>query len=70
MALCQHNAIVVVGTSVADERTFSIMKFVTVHWPSLTTHLELTVRAAEQTLFSMATITTRRVRIRWHMAQK
>ena len=49
------NAIEVVGTSVADERTFSILKFVTVQWPSLTTHLEL--RAAEQTLFSRATFT-------------
>ena len=65
-----HIAIVVVGTSVADERTFSIMKFVTVQWPSLTTHLELTVRAAEQALFTMATVMTRRVRNWWEMAQK
>ena len=52
-----HIAFVVEGTSVADERTFSVMKFVTVHWPSLTTHLQLPVRAAEQTLFSMVTFT-------------
>ena len=52
-----HIAIVVEGTSVADERAFSVIKFVTVQWPSLTSHLESPVRAAEQTLFSMATFT-------------
>ena len=39
--------------------------------PSLTTHLELTVRAAEQTLFSMATFLLDMAREEWvQMAQK
>ena len=60
-----HVAIVMVGTSVADERTFSIMKFVTDQRPSLTTHLELTVRAAEQTVFSMGTFPLDQAREEW-----
>ena len=49
-----HIAIVTVGTRLADERTVSIMKFVTEQRPSLTMHLELTVRAAEQTMFGLS----------------
>ena len=41
-----HIAIAKFGTNVADERTFSTMKYVTEQWPSLTTHSELTLRAA------------------------
>ena len=65
-----HTAIVMVGTSVADERTLSIMKFVTDQWPSLTMHLELTVRAAEQTVLSMATFPLDQAREWLRMAQK
>ena len=59
-----HIAIVMVGTSVADECTFSIMDFVIVQRPSLTTHQELDVRDAEQTLF-MATFTLDQPRKEW-----
>ena len=41
-----HIAIAKLGTNVADERTFSTMRYVTEQRPSLTTHLELTLRAA------------------------
>ena len=37
-----HIAIAIVGASVANERMFSTMKYVTEQWPSLTTHSELT----------------------------
>ena len=46
-------AIVMVGTSVADERTFSYMNYVTERRPSLTTHLEVLVCMAEQTVFGL-----------------
>ena len=45
-----------VGTSVADGRTFSTMKYVTEQRPSLTTHLELTLRAAEQTVLGLSNV--------------
>ena len=41
-----HIAIAKLGTHVADEHTFSTMKYVTEQRPSITTHLELTLRAA------------------------
>jgi hypothetical protein len=41
-------AVTVVGTSAADKRVLSIMKFVTEQRPSLTLHLEAVVRGAEQ----------------------
>ena len=41
------------------------MKFVTDQRPSLTTLLELTVRAAEQTLFSMTTFSLNQAREEW-----
>ena len=54
-----------VGTSVADERTFSIMNFVTEQRPRLTTHLEATVRAAEQNVFGMSTFPLSEAREEW-----
>ena len=46
-------AMVMVGTNVADERTFSYMNYVTEQRPSLTTHLEVVVCMAEQTVFGL-----------------
>ena len=46
-------AIVMVGASKADERTFSYMNYVTEQRPSLTTHLEVVVYMAEQTGFGL-----------------
>ena len=47
-------ALAMVGTSVADERTFSTRKYVSEHVPSLTMLLQPTVRAAGQTVFSLS----------------
>ena len=47
-------AIVMVGTSVAEERTFLWMNFTTEQRPSLTTNLETVVRMVEQGLFDMS----------------
>ena len=63
-------AIVMVGTSVADERTFSYMNFVTEQRPSLTTNLENVVRLAEQTLFEMGTFPLKEARDRYHEVEK
>ena len=46
-------AMVMVGTSVADERTFSYTNYVTEQRPSLATHLEVVVMMAEQTMFGL-----------------
>jgi hypothetical protein len=48
-------AILMVGTSIADERTFSMMNFVTEQHPSLTRHFEATLRMAEQNVFDICT---------------
>ena len=55
-------AIVMVGTSVADERVFSIMNFVTEQRPSLTTNLEAVVRGAEQKLFTVTSFPLQQAR--------
>ena len=44
---------VMVGTSVADERTFSYTNYVTEQRPRLATHLEVVVMRAEQTVFGL-----------------
>ena len=46
-------AMVMVGTSVADERTFSYMNYETEQQPSLATHLEVVVMLAEHTVFGL-----------------
>ena len=55
-------ATVMVGTSVAEERTFSWMNLTTEQRPSLTTNLEAVVRMAEQGLFDMSNFLMAEVR--------
>ena len=54
-----------VGTSVADERTFSYMNYVTEQRPSLTTHLEVVVCMAEQTIFGLLDFPLEEARLEW-----
>ena len=59
--------IVMLGKGAADERTSSVMKILTAQRPSLTTHLEMCVRAAEQTVCGKQSLFLDESRNEWSM---
>ena len=59
--------IVMVGKSAADERTPSFMEILTAQRPSLTTHREMCVRAAEQTVCGMQSLLFDEARNEWSL---
>ena len=56
---------VMVGTSVADERTFSYMNYETEQRPSLATHLEVLVMLVEHIVFELDDFQLVEVRKLW-----
>ena len=58
-------AIVMVGTSVANERTLSYMNYVTEQRPSLPTHQEVVVYMTEQTVFGLLDFPLEEARLEW-----
>ena len=54
-----------VATSVANERSFSYMNYVTEQRPSLTTHLEVLVCMAEQIVFGLLDFPFEEARLEW-----
>ena len=58
-------AMVMVGTSGANERTLSYMNYVTEQRPSLPTHQEVVVCMAEQTVFGLLDFPLEEARLEW-----
>ena len=58
-------AIVMVRTSVANERTLSYMKHVTEQRPSLPTHQEVVACMTEQTVFGLLDFPLEKTRLEW-----